>query len=56
VSLIDAFVRNWTGTTPDELKQNERLFCNYKKNDKFASNFTELVYKPMLKLFDILKD
>jgi phosphoserine phosphatase len=26
------------------------------KPDKFATNFTELVYKPMLELFDLLKD
>lgn len=56
VSLEDAFAREWAGTTPDEFEAEVKEFFATIKPDKFASNFTELVYKPMLELFDLLKD
>ena len=56
VSLEDAFAREWAGTTPDEFEAEVKEFFATVKPDKFASNFTELVYKPMLELFELLKD
>ncbi len=38
------------------LKLEVKEFFATVKPDKFASNFTELVYKPMLELFELLKD
>ena len=56
MSLEDAFAREWAGTTPDEFEAEVKDFFATVKPDKFATNFTELVYKPMLELFDLLKD
>jgi phosphoglycolate phosphatase-like HAD superfamily hydrolase len=41
--------------TPDEFEAEVREFFATVKQEKFAANFTDLVYKPMLELFDLLK-
>ena len=55
VALEDAFAREWR-KTPDEFEAEVKEFFASVKHVKFAANFTELVYKPMLELFDLLKD
>ena len=56
ISLEDAMAREWSGTTPDEFEAEVKNFFATVKPEKYAGNFTELVYKPMLELFDLLKD
>jgi phosphoserine phosphatase len=56
VALEDAFAREWSGKTPDEFEAEVKEFFATVKQEKFVENFTELVYKPMLELFDLLKN
>jgi phosphoserine phosphatase len=51
-----AFAQQWAGKTPNEFEADVKEFYLTEKPLKFADNFTELVYKPMLELFDLLKD
>jgi phosphoserine phosphatase len=51
-----AFAKQWAGKTPDEFEAEVKEFYATEKPLKFADNFTELVYKPMLELFDLLND
>ena len=55
MALEDAMAREWSGKTPDEFEAEVKEFFAKVKPEKFAKNFTELVYKPMLELFDLLK-
>jgi len=56
VALENAFAREWPGKTPDEFEAEVKEFFATVKQQKFSANFTELVYKPMLELFDLLKN
>jgi phosphoglycolate phosphatase-like HAD superfamily hydrolase len=55
MALEDAFAGEWSGKTPDEFEAEVKEFFATVKQERFAANFTELVYKPMLELFDLLK-
>ncbi len=55
VALEEAFAREFR-ETPDEFEAEVKAFFATAKHAKFAVRFTELVYKPMLELFDVLKD
>jgi phosphoserine phosphatase len=55
MALEGAFARQWSGKTPDEFEAEVREFFVTVKQEKFGVNFTDLVYKPMLELFDLLK-
>ena len=55
MALEGAFAREWSGKTPDEYEAEVKEFFATVKQEKFAANFTALVYKPMLELFDLLK-
>ena len=50
VALENAFAREWSGKTPHEFEAEVKEFFAAVKQRKFAANFTELVYKPMLEL------
>ena len=56
MALEDALSRQWAGKTPDEFDMEVKEFFKTVKPERFASKFTDLVYKPMLELFDLLKD
>lgn len=56
MALEGAFAQEWSGKTPDEFEAEVKEFFATVKQEKFAANFTELVYKPMLELFDLLKN
>ncbi|AKB68877.1 HAD family hydrolase [Methanosarcina mazei] len=56
IALEDVLAREWAGKTPDEFESEVKEFFATVKPEKFESNFTELIYKPMLELFDLLKD
>jgi phosphoserine phosphatase len=55
-SLEYAMAHEWSGITPDEFEAEVLKFFATVKPEKYASNFTDLVYKPMLELFELLKD
>ena len=55
MALEGAFAREWSGKTPDEFEAEVKEFFATVKQERFAANFTDLVYKPMLELFDLLK-
>lgn len=54
-ALEDAFAREWSRKTPGEFEAEVKEFFATVKQEKFVAKFTELVYKPMLELFDLLK-
>jgi phosphoserine phosphatase len=47
--------RAWEGTTPDEYEAEVRAFLAATKHPRFDRPWTELVYQPMLELFDLLR-
>ena len=56
IALEDALARQWAGKTPAEFDTEVKEFFKRVKPERFATKFTDLVYKPMLELFDLLKD
>ncbi len=55
-TLEIAFAKQWAGKTPAEFENDVKNFYATEKPLKFGSNFKELVYKPMLELFDLLNE
>ena len=55
IALEDAFAWEWSGKTPEAFEAEVKEFFATVKQERFAATFTELVYKPMLELFDLLK-
>jgi len=54
-SLLKAFGRTWAGTTPAQFEAQVRDWMATVKQPQLGVPYTELVYKPMLELFDLLK-
>ncbi|MGO9386601.1 MAG: HAD family hydrolase [Methanobacterium sp.] len=55
-SLEAVMAHEWSGITPNEFEAEVLEFFATVKPVKYALNFTELVYKAMLELFELLKD
>jgi phosphoserine phosphatase len=55
-TLLQAFARSWAGTTPKEFDAQVRTWLASVKQEKFGVSYLELVYQPMLELFDLLKE
>jgi len=55
-SLLKAFARSWAGTTPEEFDAQVRDWLAVVKQPKLGVSYQDLVYKPMLELFDLLKE
>ena len=55
-TLLQAFARSWAGTTPEEFDAQVRTWLASVKQEKFGVSYLELVYQPMLELFDLLKE
>ena len=55
LGLEQAIARTWEGTTPAEFEVQVRDFFSTVKQERFAVSYAELVYKPMLELFELLK-
>ncbi len=55
-SLLKAFARSWAGTTPAEFDAQVNEWLVSVKQPKLGVLYKDLVYKPMLELFDLLKD
>jgi phosphoserine phosphatase len=54
-TLLEAFARSWAGTTPEEFAAQVRDWTRTVKQPKLGVPYVELVYQPMLELFDVLR-
>jgi phosphoserine phosphatase len=54
-SLLKAFGRSWAGATPEEFDAQVREWLQTVKQPKLGVFYVDLVYKPMLELFDLLR-
>ena len=54
-SLLKAFGRTWAGTTPAEFEAQVREWMAVVRQPQLGMSYLDLVYKPMLELFDLLK-
>jgi phosphoserine phosphatase len=54
-ALLNAFARSWAGTTPEEFDAQVRVWLDTVKQPKLGKLYVDLVYRPMLELFDLLK-
>jgi len=54
-TLEEAIARTWEGTGPAEFDTQVAEFFSTVKQEKFGVSYSELVYKPMLELFDYLR-
>ncbi|MFF0450587.1 HAD family hydrolase [Streptomyces sp. NPDC004609] len=55
-SLLKAFARSWAGSTPAEFDAQVRAWLATARQPKLGVLYKDLVYQPMLELFDLLKD
>jgi phosphoserine phosphatase len=55
-SLLKAFAHSWAGTTPAEFDAQVHEWLATVKQPKLGMLYKDLVYKPMLELFDLLKE
>ena len=54
-ALEDALARNWHGESPGAFDAEVFKYLEGAKSEKLGKPYTELVYKPMLELFDLLR-
>src|SRR5262245_60454423 len=54
-TLLEAFARSWAGTTPEAFDAQVRDWTRTVKQPKLGVPYVELVYRPMLELFDLLR-
>ena len=54
-TLLGAFARTWSGSTPDEFDTQVREWLTTVKQPKLGVPYIELVYQPMLEVLDHLK-
>ncbi len=54
-TLAEAFSRSWTGTTPEEFDAQVCDWMRTVKQPKLGRPYVELVYRPMLELFELLR-
>jgi phosphoserine phosphatase len=54
-TLVEAFGRSWAGTAPEEFAAQVRDWTRTVKQPKLGVPYVELVYQPMLELFDLLR-
>ncbi|MFD7785481.1 HAD family hydrolase [Streptomyces nojiriensis] len=54
-TLLEAFARSWAGTTPEEFDARVRQWTQTVRDPRFGVPYVELVYRPMLELFDLLR-
>ncbi|MFG3149744.1 HAD family hydrolase [Streptomyces sp. NPDC048243] len=54
-TLLEAFTRSWAGTTPEEFDAQVREWTGTAKHPKLDVPYRELVYRPMLELFELLQ-
>jgi phosphoserine phosphatase len=55
-ALLQAFARSWAGTTPAEFEAQVRRWMATVRQPKLGVSYLDLVYQPMVEVFDLLKD
>ena len=55
LAFLGGVGRAWEGATPEEYEAEVRAFLAASRHERFGRPFTELVYQPMLELFDLLR-
>ncbi len=55
-ALLKAFARSWAGTTPADFDAQVRDWLATARQPKLGVRYQDLVYRPMLELFDLLKE
>jgi len=55
LGLEEAVARTWEGTTPEEFEAEVHGFFSTVKQERFGVSYADLVYKPMIELFEFLK-
>lgn len=55
-SLLTAFARSWAGTTPAEFDAQVRRWLATAEQPELGVPYRDLVYQPMLELFDLLRE
>jgi phosphoglycolate phosphatase-like HAD superfamily hydrolase len=54
-SLLQAFARSWAGTTPAQFDAQVREWIATARQPELGVSYLDLVYQPMVELFDLLK-
>ena len=55
IAFLKGVGKAWEGTTPDEYEAEVRAFLAAAKHPRYEEPWTDLVYQPMLELFDLLR-
>lgn len=55
LAFLKGVGKAWEGTTPEEYEAEVRAFLAASRHERFGRPFTELVYEPMLEVFDLLR-
>jgi len=55
LAFLSGVGKAWEGTTPDEYEAEVRAFLAATKHPRYDRLWTDLVYQPMLELFDLLR-
>ena len=55
VAFLKGIGKAWEGATPDEYEAEVRAYLAANKHPRFGGRWTDLVYQPMLELFDLLR-
>jgi len=55
-SILQAFDRSWAGTTPDAFEAEVREWLQSVTHPIMGALHTDLIYLPMIELFDLLRD
>ena len=53
-ALEQGLAQTWQGTTPDEFEAEVTMYLSKVKSERFGVPYTELIYKPILEVFDLL--
>ena len=54
-ALLDAFARSWAGVTAGEFDAQVEEWLAAARQERFGVSYLDLVYQPMLELFDLLR-
>jgi phosphoglycolate phosphatase-like HAD superfamily hydrolase len=53
-ALEQGLAQTWQGTTPDEFESEVTKYLSEVKSERFGISYTELIYQPILEVFDLL--
>jgi len=56
IAFLSGVGKAWAGTTPEAYDAEALAFLNNTKHPRFGCVWTDLVYQPMLELFDLLRE